>query len=37
MPRDMVLFVVFRDDFEGLEMSRTELEAFDALGRRLLV
>jgi hypothetical protein len=33
----MVLFVVFRDDFEGLEMSHTELEAFDALGRRLVV
>ena len=37
VPRDMVLFTVFRDDFEGLEMSRTTLEAFDALGRRLLV
>ena len=37
VPRDMVLFTVFRDDFEGLEMGRTTLEAFDALGRRLLV
>jgi RimJ/RimL family protein N-acetyltransferase len=37
VPLDMVLFVVFRDDFEGLEMSHTELEAFDALGRRLVV
>ena len=37
VPRDMVLFTVFRDDFEGLELSRTTLEAFDALGRRLLV
>jgi hypothetical protein len=33
----MVLFTVFRDDFGDLEMSRTQLEAFDALGRRLLV
>jgi RimJ/RimL family protein N-acetyltransferase len=37
VPRDMVLFTVFRDDFGGLEMSRVKLEAFDALGRRLLV
>ena len=37
MPRDMVLFTVFRDDFDNREMSRTELEAFDALGRRLLI
>jgi RimJ/RimL family protein N-acetyltransferase len=37
VPRDMILFAVFRDDFDGLEMSRTKLEAFDALGRRLLV
>ena len=37
VPRDMVLFTVFREDFERLEMSRMKLEAFDALGRRLLV
>ena len=37
VPRDMALFTVFRDDFAGLEMSRIALEAFDALGRRLLV
>ena len=37
VPRDMLLFTVFRDDFGDLEMSRTELEAFDALGRHLLI
>ena len=37
VPRDMALFSVFRDDFAGLEMSRITVEAFDALGRRLLV
>ena len=37
VPRDMALFSVFRDDFASLEMSRMAVEAFDALGRRLLV
>jgi RimJ/RimL family protein N-acetyltransferase len=37
VPRDMALFSVFRDDFASLEMSRMTVEAFDALGRRLLV
>lgn len=37
VPRDMTLFAVFREDFEQLAMSHTRLEAFDAMGRHLLV
>jgi RimJ/RimL family protein N-acetyltransferase len=37
VPRDMVLFAAFRDAFEESQLARTELEAFDAAGRRMLV
>jgi RimJ/RimL family protein N-acetyltransferase len=37
VPRDMVLFAAFRHAFEQSPLAGTELEAFDAAGRRLLV
>jgi RimJ/RimL family protein N-acetyltransferase len=37
VPRDMVLFAAFRHAFERSPLAGTELEAFDAAGRRLLV
>ena len=37
VPRDMVLFATFRHAFEESPLARTELEAFDAAGRRMLV
>jgi RimJ/RimL family protein N-acetyltransferase len=37
VPRDMVLFAAFRHAFEESPLARTELEAFDAAGRRMLV
>jgi RimJ/RimL family protein N-acetyltransferase len=37
VPRDMVLFAAFRDAFEESQLARTELVAFDAAGRRMLV
>jgi RimJ/RimL family protein N-acetyltransferase len=36
-PRDMVLFTLFADRLEASPVAAAELEAFDALGRRLLV
>ena len=37
VPRDMVLFATFRHAFEESPHARTELDAFDAAGRRMLV
>ncbi len=37
VPRDMVVFAAFRHAFEQSPLAGTELEAFDAAGRRLLV
>ena len=37
VPRDMVLFAAFRNAFEQSPLARTELEAFDAAGRQMLV
>jgi RimJ/RimL family protein N-acetyltransferase len=35
-PRDVVIYSIFRDDFEGTPAAAARLEAFDALGNRVL-
>jgi RimJ/RimL family protein N-acetyltransferase len=35
-PRDVVIYSIFRDGFEGTPAASVELEAYDAVGKRLL-
>jgi RimJ/RimL family protein N-acetyltransferase len=34
--RDVVIYSIFRDDFEGSPSAMAEVEAYDAIGRRIL-